>query len=164
MKTEPLLGATAVGVVIMIVFSVISTIIALNSPTLQGLGSSLTCLVSVAVSLLVGLIYSVLHGREATLSVGGGVKGGAAASALVFFFNGILTVVIGLVLAPQMAEAAVTVAATERAAPIDAEFFSAILPLALFSVACGTMVLGAIFGAVGGAIGGAIFGQSGKSG
>lgn len=101
MKTEPLLGAAAFGAVAAVLYNLYTTVIAVQSPTLEGLGLGLNCFIGLVTALVTGFLCAYLHRREAPLTAGVGAKGGLAAGVLAFAINGVVSVVIAMLLGSQ---------------------------------------------------------------
>ena len=171
-RTEALLGAVMFGLLIQIIYSVISTLSLYNSlnstnldQTPAGLGSLLLgCCIYLFTGLGIGILYVYLHNREEDASQVA-VKGGAAAGALSYTVGGIISGIISAIaLAPVMNELIATTLASPEFAGAGEDFVSqatsAGLVGGIIGLLCGVIiaaVLGTILGAIGGVIGRAIF-------
>ncbi len=70
-KTEPVLGAAACGVVIAIVYTLIDTLLGYSQspPSYTALGQTSSCLVVVFTGLLIGIVYVLFHRREGAVII-----------------------------------------------------------------------------------------------
>jgi hypothetical protein len=171
-KTEALLGAVMLGLLIQVVYSVISTLSlynTLNSDNLNQspLGSAaalLGCCIFLLTGLGVGVLYVYLHNREENPSEVA-VKGGAASGAISFAVGAVISGIIsGIALAPLMNELVASVMASPEAAGAGDEFASQLASVGIIGGIIGVFcwgiiaaVLGTMLGAIGGVIGRAIF-------
>jgi hypothetical protein len=173
-KTEALLGAVMFGLVIQVIYSVISTLslyntlstVDLNQPAapLSSAASLLGCCIFLLTGLGVGLLYVYLHNREEDASAVA-VKGGAVSGAISYAAGGLISAIISAIaLAPVMNELMATILASPEFAGAGDDFVAQATGAGLVGGAIGlccwaifAAVLGSILGAIGGAIGRAMF-------
>lgn len=167
-KTEPVLGAAACGVVVAIVYTVVDTILGyIQSPSsYTAFGQAGSCFITLFAGLLTGVVYALLHRREGVVTAGVAAKGGAAAGALALFIAGIFGVVVILLLLPDViAEQFGAMGLSPDLAndvPLT-ELMGVAFFITMAGTACGFTFVGAMMGALGGVIGATIFGSAGAS-
>ena len=155
-RTEPLLGAAAFGIVVTVVYSLIDVLAGFNqaSPNYTAFGMVGSCVITIIAGLGSGFLYTVLHKREESLTPGGGAKGGAAAGALAHLISGLFTIVVAIIVVPRIAAAGM---AAQGFSPELAEeargFMLAGGAMASAGIACASVFIGALLGAAGGAAG-----------
>ena len=171
-KTEALLGAVMFGLLIQIIYSVISTLSLYNTIGSSNLDQAplgsgaflLGCCIYLLTGLGVGALYVYLHNREEDASQVA-VKGGAASGAVSYAVGGVISGIISAIaLAPVMNELIDSVLASPEFAGAGEDFAaqatSAGIVGGIIGLLCGTIiaaVLGTILGAIGGVIGRAMF-------
>ena len=168
-KTRPLLIAAGSGAAVMLIYSLISNGISLmpmmsgtydplNPPPLMTAIGLLACLCIPIIDIGAGFLYSYLHSREATLTIGDGAIGGAASGAVIHIIGGIFGACLGLLVVPMVLQQTVAdvppdVAGVALAGGIAGGAIGAVIGL------CIGLVIGLVLGAIGGAIGGATMGN-----
>lgn len=173
-RTEALLGAVMFGLVIQVIYSVISTLSLYNTLSssnfnqtvtpLSSAASLLGCCIFLLTGLGVGVIYVYLHNREEDASAVA-VKGGAVSGAVSYAAGGIISGIISAIaLAPVMNELIASVLASPEFAGAGNDFVAqatgagivgGVIGLCCWAVLAA--VLGSALGAIGGVIGRAIF-------
>ena len=178
-KTEALLGAVMLGLVVQVVYTVISTLSLYNSfnsgdlsQTSSPLSSALSlvgCCVFLLTGIGVGLLYVYLHNREEDASQIA-VKGGALSGAISYGVGGIISSIIyAIALVPIMNDLMAKLLSDPEFAGAGDELLTSMSGVGLvggiIGLFCGviiSVVIGTIMGAIGGAIGGSVFKPSAK--
>lgn len=184
-RTEPLLGAAMFAILLTLAASLISAFVIrgpmqsvlempLTDPNFDPTNtdleaifndlmvtSSITSLVSCLLWLVgglgAGIIYTILHNRQAPLS-GGAPRGGAAAGALGFFISTLIGGMVQMVFTNSIMMDMMQGMAGTSGAPLPEWFGATMLGISIFAALCGGLfmaLIGAMVGALGGLMGGA---------
>ena len=158
-RTEPLFGAAAFGIVVAFIYTLIDTVVGYSQspPSYTAFGSTGSCLITLISGLGTGILYAVLYQRQAPVTTADGAKGGAAAGGLALLISGVFSVIIILLILPDVL--AQGFAARGLSADLASEAQGFALGGALIAsggAACGLALVGALMGAVGGVIGASV--------